>query len=281
MAAGDRERYASHLREIPAEEAALLGRVPLLGTPPLDPMWLRYEMLERFLLLQRGPIAKGMTVLEVGAGAHAIATVPLACRVGPGGQVVAIELSRWSHFQEIVTACGIEARVDAVRADARRLPHPSQRFEVAACLHGVRSFRSERAMGEVFREMLRVGRSLFVAESLPIAHTEAQRAHLAMYELREEVFRALGDGPDDLRYRTLSRLCELIEEAGGEVHSKEVLDVDLPHALAFFPRALIEGIPEPCQRTELLERWDRAHELGQRCGTDHPPVAILRAGPRA
>ncbi len=277
VAEGDPERYAARLRESPPEVASLLGRVPLLETPPLDPSWLRYEMLERFRVLQGAPIAKGASILEVGAGAHAIATVPLASRVGPGGHVVAIELSRWSHFREIVAACGMDDRVDPVRADARHLPHPSKRFEVATCLHGVRSLRSEAAMVRVFREMLRVGRSLFLAESLPTAHTEAQRAHLAMYDLREEVFRALGGGPDDLGYRSLSRLCELIEEAGGEVRSSEVLDVDLPHALALFPRALIEGVQEPRLRADLLGRWDRAHELGQRHGTDHPPVGILLA----
>ncbi|ALL00345.1 hypothetical protein Pyrde_0295 [Pyrodictium delaneyi] len=39
--------------------------------------------------------------------------------------------------------------------------------------------------------MLRVSEMVFIAESLPIARNERQKAHLEFYNLREEIFEAL------------------------------------------------------------------------------------------
>lgn len=130
---------------------------------------------------------------------------------------------------------------------------------------------------QVIREMLRVSPRVFLAESLPIARTSAQRAHLAMYDLREEVFAATTGSRDDLHYSPLDGLASLVERAGGVVVNTEVLDVDLPHFLAYFPRALVEGIPAGVLREDLLRRWDAANAMREKYGEDHPPVGIVTA----
>ncbi len=251
--------------------------MPVPASPTLPPDWLRVEMLERHLVLQHLEIMPGTTVIEVGSGPHAIATVPLAHAVGGSGRVIAVERARWQHFAPIVSAGGVRPRVRPIAADARWLPLRDNAAALAACIHGLRSLGEDGAVVAVLREMFRVADRVAIAESLPRAVTGAQRAHLAMYDLRAEVFSARTGRSDDLRYRELSRLIRLIEEAGGRPLASKVLGVDLPHALAYFPRRTVEEVPDETVRPGLLRRWDDAEALGRRDGTDHPPVGIVLA----
>ncbi len=277
VAKSARERYARELDAADPDLASLIRRMPLLEQPPLEPTWLRCEMLERARVLQHAPMAPGLRVLEVGSGPHAIATLPLALRLGATGSVVAAERSRWGRFAELVAASGLGARIRPVMCDARRLPLRDGAVDLAVCLHGIRSLETEATMVGVFAEMLRVAPRVFLAESLPIAGTPAQRAHLDLYGLRAEVFQASTGRRDDLPYLPLERLGALVEQAGGVVSRSASLEVDLPHALAYFRRALIEELPDGPARTSLLHRWDSANVARERFGTDHPPVGLLEA----
>jgi precorrin-6B methylase 2 len=255
----------------------LIRRLPVPASPPLAPDWLQSEMRERRELLAEAALVPGSVVLEVGAGGHALATVPIAYVLGPQGAVLAVERARWGHFRPIVAASGLGDRIRALGGDARRLPLRDGAADLALCLHGLRSLRDEEYMVTVFREMLRVAPRLVVVESLPEARTDAQRAHLAMYELREELFEATTGRKDDLRYLPLERVVGLVRRAGGRVTGSRTLELSFPHALAHFPRRMIEGLPPSPRRASLLARWDRASELGRRFGTDHPPVGMVLA----
>lgn len=248
-------------------------------TPPLPPEWLRWEMLERRLVLRQAPVETASTVLEVGSGGHALSTVPLADALGPDGRVLALERRRWGRFASIVGASRLGERIRPIAGDARRLPLRDRSLDLAVCLHGLRSLESEQNMVRVFREMLRVARALFLAESLPFARTPAQKAHLRMYGLREEVILARTGRKDDIAYRPLATLRALVERAGGTVEQSDTVEVDLPHALATFPRSLIEELPDGPHRADLLRRWENAEALRRRFGEDHPPVGIIRAVP--
>ncbi|MGP8077604.1 MAG: class I SAM-dependent methyltransferase [Thermoplasmata archaeon] len=234
-------------------------------------------MLERFQLLQHAALREGDSVLEVGSGGHAISTVPLAFLVGAEGWVLAVERKRWDHFRTIVAASGMADRIRAAAGDALRLPVRPDAVSLAVCIHGIRSLGDDRNVVGVLREMLRVAPRIAIAETLPIARTEAQRAHLVLYNLREEVLLDSTGHPDDLPYRPLARLVSLVREAGGAVGETHILDVDLPHALAYFPRALIESIPNGGRRERLLARWDEANERRLQSGEDHPPVGMIVA----
>lgn len=272
------DRFETQLSKVDPGFADLLRKVPPQDSPPLTPDWLRCEMLERFQVLQHAAVEKGTKVLEVGAGAHAIATVPLAYLVGARGQVVAVERERWTHFHKVVAATAVGNQVLPLACDASHLPLPSNSFDLAACVHGIRSLESEATMVETFREMLRVAPRIFLAESLPVARNEAQRAHLAMYNLREEIFEEVSGAPDDLRYLPLDQLVKLVERAGGSVVESQVLEVDLPHTLAYLSREYVERIQDHGKREDLLRRWDEADQLRRQHGTDHPPVGIIIAG---
>ena len=271
------DRFARQLRATGPAFSRLIAMVPLLNNPPLVADWLRCEMLERHQVLQQVDIRSASTVLEVGAGPHAISTIPLAFELGPTGRLIAIERGRWNQFQRILSATRLHERIRAVTCDARRLPMRDDSADLGVCLHGVRSLGSDDGIIGVVREMLRVAPRVLVAETLPLGETDAQRAHLAMYALREQVFFAISGRRDDLHYFPLERLIQLIERAGGRVRTSKIVRPDLPHALAYFPRELVETIPHQATREDLLARWDLAWAMLRRDGEDHPPVGLVEA----
>lgn len=271
------DRFERQLEQAGPDFAALIEKVPLQDRPPLSPDWLRVEMLERYQVIQRASIPAGAMVLEIGSGPHAISTIPLAFAVGPAGTVLAAERSRWTQFRNVVTATQMADRIGPVACDATRLPLCNDAVDVAVCVHGVRSLGERENLAKVVAEMLRVARRIFIAESLPVATNEAQRAHLAMYDLRQEVFEATDGRRDDMHYLPLETLSDIVQQAGGAIQSVMKVEVDLPHALAYFPRDRVESIPDPRTRTRILERWEKANMLGQRYGCDHPPVGTVAA----
>jgi cyclopropane fatty-acyl-phospholipid synthase-like methyltransferase len=233
-------------------------------------------MLERFRVLQFAPLKEGMNVLEIGCGAHALTTVPLAYLVGETGRVVAVDRSRWRFFEEITSSAGVKHRIIPLKLDARELPFPFRAFDLAVLVHGIRSLKNEETMVKVISEMLRVSERVFMAESLPVANNERQGAHLELYNLREEIFETLFGEKDDLHYPTLGRLKELVELAGGRIIGSGTFEPKLPHYLAYIPREYVARIEDEGKRTELLERWDRAYEKWKK-GAEHPPVGWLVA----
>ncbi|WP_240703263.1 hypothetical protein [Thermococcus indicus] len=119
----------------------------------------------------------------------------------------------------------------------------------------------------------------FNVKKLLIANNERQRAHLELYNLREEIFEALLGEKDDLHYPTLEKLVELVEKAGGRVIESGTFEPGLPHYLAYIPREYVEKIEDEKKRAELLERWDEGYEKWKR-GAEHPPVGWVLAGNR-
>ena len=254
----------------------VLSKIPLRDEPPLPPNWLHVEMLERFRVLQFAPIRERMNVLEIGCGAHALTTIPLAYLVGETGRVVAVDKSRWRFFEEITSVTGVKPRIIPLKLDARELPFPFKAFDLAVLVHGIRSLKNEETMIKVISEMLRVADRVFIAESLPVANNEGQEAHLELYNLREEIFEALFGEKDDLHYPTLEKLTELVERAGGMVIMRGTFETKLPHYLAYIPREYVERIKDEKKRVELLERWDEVYEKWK-SGAEHPPVGWVLA----
>jgi len=212
----------------------------------------------------------------IGCGAHALTTVPLAYLVGETGRIVSIDRSRWRFFEEVTSSAGVKHRIIPLKLDARELPFPFRAFSLAVLVHGIRSLKNEETITKVISEMLRVSERVFIAESLPVANNERQRAHLELYNLREEIFEALFGERDDFHYLTLERLKELVERAGGKVIESGTFEPKLPHYLAYIPREYVEGIEDEEKRAKLLRRWDRAYEKWKN-GAEHPPVGWLVA----
>jgi hypothetical protein len=231
--------------------------------------------LERYNLLLNAGITRGTTIIEIGCGPHAMATVALAYLVG-SGHVCAVDRGRWRCFEEVLQATPLREHVLPVMCDATQLPF-NPGFDRAVSIHAIRSFRDESTMTTIFREMFRVSPSVFIAESLPLWRTRAQRAHMEMYNLREEIFEALSGKKDDIHYLSLGKLVELVKSSGGTITESRVLEVNLPHYLAFIPKDIIEKIEDRDKRIRLLKRWERAYDNVKKYGEEHPPVGMVRA----
>jgi len=245
----------------------------------LPPNWFHWQLLERLAALKYANIVEGSNILEVGCGPHAIATIALAMLVGEKGRIVAVDIGRWGYFWEILNQSGLSSRVFPLQEDARKLPFPFPCFDLVACIHGVRSFEDRESAVKAVKEMLRVTKErVFIAESSPITKNKAQEAHLAMYNLRHPTFLALGRGDSgDLPYPTPEELRKIAMDAGASKIEMEIVDIDMPHHLAYFPLSYIEKIKDETIRNNLKERWTKALKMLDEQGEEHPPVIVLNA----
>jgi len=99
------------LRNVDQAFAEILLRIPPWQDPYLPLYWLHIQMIERYKVLLHANITGGMNILEIGCGAHAIATVPLAHMVGACGRIVAIDRERWCFFDMIIESTGFRGHV--------------------------------------------------------------------------------------------------------------------------------------------------------------------------
>lgn len=275
------------INTIPNSLKGALSRVPskfrqlLEQIPPekkyahlIDPNWIYFEMIERYLVLQEIGILPGMKILEIGCGAHAITTNVLGFLVGKEGSVVAVDRARWQNFERMVSYTGFHDRIIPLKLDATHLPIPYKTFDLAVIIHGIRNMGEDKEIISVLQELLRVASKVAIAESLPIAHVPSQQAHLEMYNLRAPLFEKIGR-IDDYPYRPLKELTKLVQTAGGQQVEALTKNFDLPHFLAKFPRELIKKIQNHTVQEEMRVRWDNANRQLEKEGESFPPVGIV------
>ncbi len=186
---------------------------------------------------------------------------------------------RWGDFWKLIETSGLQKRVVPVQEDASSLPFPYSCFDLVVCIHGIRSFENREAVVAAVREMLKVSRErIFLAESAPIARNMAQKAHLAMYNLRRPVFLALGrEVEGDMTYFTPAEMENIVREAGAAEIEVKLIDVNIPHHLAWFPIGMIEKIRDERIRDDLKRKWKEALKMLETHGEEHPPVIIVDA----
>lgn len=273
------KNYDEALQSLNPKFRRILDRIPKIGFERLPPDWLHWQILERLVVLEYTDIAEGFNVLEIGCGPQATATIALAALVGEKGRVVAIDRGRWKNFWEIINQSGLQSRVIPLQEDARKLQFPFPCFDLVACVHGIRSFDNRESIVEAIKEMLRATKErIFIAESSPIAKNKAQEAHLAMYNLRRLTFLALGQEKiGDLHYFSPQELRDIVVEAGASKIDMKVVDVNMPHHLAYFPFDTIRKIEDKAVRDDLEEKWRKALEMLDKYGEEHPSVIVLNA----
>ncbi|NIO37311.1 methyltransferase domain-containing protein, partial [Candidatus Bathyarchaeota archaeon] len=221
--------------------------------PRLPPDWYQWQISERHMILRHAKIAYGANILEIGCGPQAIATIPLASLVGEKGRVVALDRGRWGDFWKLIERSGVKSRVIPIQDDARKLPFPFSCFDLPVCIHGIRSFESREACVEAIGEMLRVSKErIFIAESSPIARNMAQKAHLVMYNLRRSVFLAMNRSEaGDIPYFSRNDLVKIVKEAGAIKIDTKLIEVNMPHHLAWFPPEMLDRIRDKAKRENL------------------------------
>jgi ubiquinone/menaquinone biosynthesis C-methylase UbiE len=270
------------LSELQPELTTALKRIGAYQPHPRLPSdWFRWQVVERQSVLRYAQIPFGANVLEIGCGGQAIATIPLAASVGESGRVVAVDRGRWHDFWKLVETSGLKNRVIPLQEDARKLPFPYSCFDLAVCIHGIRSFDDSKAIEDAIREMFRVTKErIFLAESSPIARNMAQKAHLTMYNLRRPMFLALGEGytsAGDIPYLSQEKLVNIVKRAGATRVETRLVDLNMPHHLAWFPMDMIEKIEDEKTREKLKRKWKKAVKMLDEYGEEHPPVIVINA----
>jgi ubiquinone/menaquinone biosynthesis C-methylase UbiE len=273
-------RIEDILSKLDPELRRVIERIqPRQAHPRLPADWLHWQIIERYTILREAGVNKGSNVLEIGCGPHAIATIALALLVGKEGRVVALDRGRWGEFWQIVKEGGLESVVIPVEDNARNLSFPYSCFDLVVCVHGIRSFADRFVVVAAVNEMLRVTKErVFLAESSPMARNAAQRAHLTMYNLRRPTFLARGQAKaGDVHYFSPEEMKEIVEEAGAARVEVKLIDVDIPHHLAYFPLEYIEKINDETVREDLKKKWRKALDMLEKCGEEHPPVVAVNA----
>ena len=247
--------------------------------PRLPPDWYQWQVAERDMILKHAKIESGVNLLEIGCGPQAIATIPLACLVGEEGRIIALDKGRWGDFWKLIGRGGVESRVIPLQDDARELPFPYSCFDLSVCIHGIRSFETREACVEAVREMLRVSKErIFLAESSPIARNMAQKAHIAMYNLRRDVFLAMDRSEaGDIPYFSQKELVKIVKEAGATKIDAKLVEVNMPHHLAWFPPEIYEKIKDKGERESLRRRYMAGERMLNKYGEEHPPVIVINA----
>jgi len=247
--------------------------------PRLPPDWFQWQIAERHMILKHAKIVFGANILEIGCGPQAIATIPLASLVGENGRVVALDRGRLGDFWKLIERSGVKSRVIPLQDDARKLPFPYSCFDFTVCIHGIRSFENRKACVEAIGEMLRVSTGrIFIAESSPIARNMAQKAHLTMYNLRRRVFLTM-NRPElgDIPYFSQNDLVKIVKEAGAWKIDTKLIDVNMPHHLAWFPPELLDKIKDKARRENLRREYLKGEKMLDKYGEEHPPVIVINA----
>jgi predicted RNA methylase len=266
------------LSHIDKEFAHIIKNIPPQPEQPpvLTPYWLHIEIVERYKVLSHADITTGDTVLEVGCGPHAIGTIPLGYLVKNTGQVIAVDIGRWKYFNDTVQNTSLKDWITPVECDATRLPF-KPKFDTTFIIHALRSFRNEQTIIRIIQEMFRVSPLIFIAHTLPIAKNKAQKAHINMYNLRQDIFEAVTGKKDDLPYFPLKKVEEFVQKAGGVITNAFSIDIDLPHYLSYIPREYIERTQDESTKRHLLKKWEAALTNLKKYGEEFPPVGIVKA----
>ena len=84
-------------------------------------------------------------------------------------------------------------------------------------------------------------------------------------------------GVDDfmIHYLTTEELRDIAIKAGATKIAIDVIDVGMPHHLAYFPLDYIKKIEEKEVREDLKKRWKDAERMLEEYGEEHPPVIVM------
>lgn len=233
--------------------------------------------LERTAIAREMQLDMNDTVLDVGCGRgyFSIAAARL-CKF-----VVGIDLmnglgrhSWWKKFAESLRELNLVDRVLGVKSNAVRLPFKSFSFSVTTTVHAIRNFQNYRSIETAIKEMKRVvvkGGSVIVVESLPIAQTRAQEAHLKMF--RCKVKYALGE----LDFLPKDEMVEMFQRVRFKKNKVKELNYNWSAAPPlFWIDHYLPSLPEN-EREEAKEAWNEAMKMVNKWDEVSPPALLVKA----
>lgn len=215
-------------------------------------------------------------VLDIGCGRgyFSIAAAKFA------GSVIGVDLMDgggrhdwWKNFSTSMQELHLHHKVSGVKSSAKQLPFRSNSFDVAAAVHSIRNFQDHLTIEATIEEMKRVVRddgSVCVVESLPLARTEAQEAHLQMFNCKVKYTSG------ELDFPAKNEMLGIFEEAEFKKTAVKELDYNLSAAPPLFCiDYYLPSLPED-EREEAKAAYNRAIEMIEKWGEVSPPALFLK-----
>lgn len=233
---------------------------------------------ERLLLVGKLNISPNFIVLDVGCG-RGYTTFAAALQ---GAQVIGIDLmnggGRWDWWQNWISTANelqLSQLIFGIRGDITTPPIQSNTGILCLSAHAIRNLHSLTTFTDAFRQMGRItgpqGR-IYIAESLPVAKTKAQEAHLQLYNLRVK------HKQGDLALLPEDELKTLVENAGLSIIESTIHDFRLAATPPIF---WLDPPKTPkYNRKRALDEFYEAIAAVHKHGETSTPLLLLTAIPK-
>ncbi len=248
------------------------------GLPDYEPMLAAYHRAfapELREIVAGLPIREGDRVVEIACGDGAYSPW-LAGRVGPGGAVLAIDISRdyLRAARSETSRMAVAARVAHAAAPIERLPLPRDAFDVVWCAQSLYSLPDQLEAVRAMADVVRPGGTVAVLENDTLHQLVlpwSVEIELALRKAELDAFAEQDDSP--ARYYVGRRLVELFGDAGlVEIHARSFaatrqapLDAPEREFLIAYLEGLCERVADrldDAMRTTLLELADPDSDTG-------------------
>jgi len=232
--------------------------------------------MERMALAQEMRLQNHDVVLDVGCGRGYFSIA--AAKVSKF--VVGLDLMNglgrhgwWRNFRISMHELDLSNKVLGVKSDARRIPFKKSSFTVATAVHSIRNFQNKTCIEIALEEMKRVvvkGGNVVIVESLPMARTKAQEAHLLMFKCKVKYTTG------ELDYLPKEELVEMFKNIGFKKIEAKELNYNLSAAPPLFclDRYLSSSLKES-ERKEAKEAYDKAIDMIKKWGEASPPAILV------
>lgn len=230
---------------------------------------------ERLMLADRMGLDQDDCVLDVGCG-RGFFTIAAAYKAGfVTGLDIMNGLGRigwWQRFKLTMKKLRLCSKVVGVKGNASRMPFKDRTFSVVSSVHAIRNFQDAATIQDAFGEMGRVvrkGGRVIIVETLPIAKTKAQEAHIKMFNCKVKY------GGGELPYLSEEELANILKNTCLRTSKTEIFDFNLSAAPPFFPLN-ISRLPAK-QKQEAAKEYSEAAKAIMKHGETSPPTLAIEA----
>ncbi|MEA2090285.1 MAG: methyltransferase domain-containing protein [Thermoproteota archaeon] len=231
--------------------------------------------MERVALAKEMQLQEDDVILDVGCGRGYFSIAAAKFSMFVVGLDLMNEFGRqgwWRNFRISMHELNLFDRVLGVKSDARCVPFKDSSFTLAVAVHSIRNFPDkdsvERAISEMKRVVTEKG-NVIIVESLPIARTKAQEAHLQMFRCKVKYTSG------ELDFLPEKELVEMFHRVRFNKVEVKQLNYDWSAAPPFF--CLDASSLTEREREEAQKAYDKAVEIIRKWGDASPPAILVKA----
>lgn len=231
--------------------------------------------MERLALAKEMQLQEDDVVLDVGCGRGYFSIAAARFSMFVVGLDLMNGFGRqgwWRNFRVSMHELNLSDRVLGVRSNGICVPFKDYSFTLAVAVHSIRNFPDrdsiERAVSEMKRVVTEKG-NVIIVESLPIARTNAQEAHLQMFRCKMKYIRG------ELDFLPEKELVEMFHRVGFSKVEVKQLNYDWSAAPPFF--CLDTCSLTEREREEAQKAYDKAVDMIRKWGDASPPAILVKA----